>query len=108
MVPRIMPSIIEGTIRSLRDEIYTNKGYKVMFQGAEFIKLKAYPNLLKWEAIFKKLNPNGTFSSDFSDRLGLGQLEDLAVGLVRETGYKRGSSIYKKFISSKTPRTNED
>lgn len=221
VAPGAMPFIIEGTVKSLRDEIYTNKGYKVMFQGAEFIKLKAYdaeyafdltkkrahilnaiqeildqaeqfrkqgklyqtspigmrfvkaseayltpesgrdvcyvdtpvllgtqgadsilnacqdifiryngiphwgkinnrftgrtdlllkayPNLLKWEAICRELNPDGTFSSDFSDRLGLGQLEDLAVGLLREVGFKRGSSIYKKFITDKTSKTNED
>ncbi|NRB50130.1 MAG: FAD-binding protein [Saprospiraceae bacterium] len=221
VAPGVMPTIIEGTIRSLRDEIYTNKGYKVMFQGAEFIKLKAYdaeyafdltkkrahilnaiqelldqaeefrkqgklyqtspigmrfvkaskafltpesgrdvcyvdtpvllgtqgadsilnacqdifiryggiphwgkinnrfagrtdlllkayPNLLKWEAIFKELNPNGTFSSDFSDRLGLGQIEEVAVGLLREAGFKRGSSIYKKFITGKATKPHED
>ncbi|MBX2873631.1 MAG: FAD-binding protein [Saprospiraceae bacterium] len=221
MAPAAMPSIIERTVKSLRDEIYANRGHKVMFQGAEFIKLKAYdaeyafdlthkrahvlnaiqelldqaelfrqegklyqtspigmrfvqaskafltpesgrdvcyvdtpvllgtqgadsilnacqdifiryngiphwgkinnrfvgrtdlllkayPDLLKWEAIFKVLNPNGTFSSDFSDRLGLGKLEDLAIDLIREAGYKGGSNLYKKFITGKIAQTNKD
>lgn len=187
MTPSAMPFVIENTVKSLQDEIYVNKGHKVMFQGAEFIKLKAfdaeyafaveenrkgainaidaiigkaqslkeenklfqtspigmrfvkaspayltpesgrdvcyvdtpvllgtqgasgildtfqdifikfggvphwgkvnnrfegqvarlkehYTDLAKWEAIFKKLNPLGIFSNNFSDRLGLGQI----------------------------------
>lgn len=187
MTPGFMPLVIENAVKSLQDEIYVNKGHKVMFQGAEFIKLKAfdaeyafaadenrkgainaidaiiekaqgfkeenklfqtspigmrfvqsspayltpesgrdvcyvdtpvllgtqgasglldtfqdifikfggvphwgkvnnrfvgqaarlkehYTNLAKWEAVFKRLNPIGIFSNNFSDRLGLGQL----------------------------------
>lgn len=41
-MPTVMPFVIENTVKSLRDDIYTNKGYRVMYQGAEYIKLKAY------------------------------------------------------------------
>ena len=41
-IPRFMPMIIENTVKSLRDDIYVNKGFRVMYQGAEYIKLKAY------------------------------------------------------------------
>ncbi len=33
-----------------------------------------FPNLHKWEKVFNELNPNGTFSNRFTERLNLGKL----------------------------------
>ncbi len=33
-----------------------------------------FPNLDKWEKVFNELNPNGTFSNRFTERLNLGKL----------------------------------
>ena len=37
-----LPGTIDSSLKSLRDKRYENKGYKVLYQGAEYIKLRAY------------------------------------------------------------------
>lgn len=218
--PRLMPFVIENTVKSLRDDIYTNKGYRVMYQGAEYIKLrafdaeyafdlryrrapivnavetifeqaetfkkegklyqsspigmrfvqasnayltpesgrdvcyvdtpvllgtqgadgildayqdifikfdgiphwgkvnnrfvgrtdlllKAYPKLRQWEAIFRQLNPRGTFSNNFSDRLGLGKLEDMAKKLISGTGHKGHIKVLQERALGKSSKPNK-
>lgn len=213
--PRLMPIVIERTVKSLRDDIYTNKGYRVMYQGAEYIKLKAfdaeyafdlsrkqshvinaieaifaqaetfkkegqlyqsspigmrfvqasqayltpesgrdvcyvdtpvllgtqgadgildayqdifikyegiphwgkvnnrfvgrmdlllkaYPKLWEWEKICRKLNPMGTFSNNFSDRLGLGKLGEMAQKLISGTGHRGGTQSFQQGTRAKS------
>lgn len=40
--PKQIPSIVRNSIRLLWDGTYVDKGYKVLYQGAELIKSKAY------------------------------------------------------------------
>ena len=40
--PHKIPKIIELSLKSLRDKRYVNKGYRVLYQGAEYIKKRAY------------------------------------------------------------------
>ncbi|TRX59462.1 FAD-binding protein [Fulvivirga sp. M361] len=37
-----MPKMIDRSLRSLKDKRYINKGYKILYQGAEFVKIRAY------------------------------------------------------------------
>jgi len=41
-LPRVMPWLLDRSLRSLRDKSYENVGYKVLYQGAEYIKIRAY------------------------------------------------------------------
>jgi len=40
--PRGLPGMISFSLKSLWDVRYVNKGYKVLYQGAEFVKKRAY------------------------------------------------------------------
>lgn len=44
------------------------------FEGKQKLLKQHYTQLAEWEAVFHELNPNGTFSNNFSDRFGLGKL----------------------------------
>lgn len=54
LLPSRIPGIVRNSIRLLWDSTYVNKGYKVLHQGAELIKNKAYDA----EYAFK-INPKG-------------------------------------------------
>ncbi len=40
--PHGTPKFLNGVLKSLEDERYENKGYKVLYQGAEYVKIRAY------------------------------------------------------------------
>ena len=40
--PKGTPKFLNGILKSLKDERYENKGYKVLYQGAEYVKIRAY------------------------------------------------------------------
>ena len=42
LAPKGTPKFLNGILKSLKDERYENKGYKVLYQGAEFVKIRAY------------------------------------------------------------------
>ncbi|WP_224995735.1 D-arabinono-1,4-lactone oxidase [Cesiribacter sp. SM1] len=41
-LPKLMPWILERSLHSLKDKSYENIGYKVLYQGVEYIKIRAY------------------------------------------------------------------
>lgn len=41
-IPRAVPWLINNSLKSLRDRSYINKGYKVLYQGVEYVKIRAY------------------------------------------------------------------
>jgi hypothetical protein len=41
-VPRYVPRLINSSLGSLKDKSYVNRGYRVMHQGVEYIKIRAY------------------------------------------------------------------
>ncbi len=40
--PSKLPKTLDSSLRSLQDKRYENKGYKVLYQGAEYVKIRAY------------------------------------------------------------------
>lgn len=42
LAPHGTPKFLNSVLKSLKDERYENKGYKVLYQGAEFVKIRAY------------------------------------------------------------------
>ena len=40
--PKGTPKFLDGILKSLKDERYENKGYKVLYQGTEYVKIRAY------------------------------------------------------------------
>lgn len=40
--PSKLPGLLDSSLRSLRDKRYENKGYRVLYQGAEYVKIRAY------------------------------------------------------------------
>ncbi len=40
--PEKLPGMIDSSLRSLQDKRYENKGYRVLYQGAEYVKIRAY------------------------------------------------------------------
>jgi L-gulono-1,4-lactone dehydrogenase len=40
--PQKYPKTLDGSLRSLKDKVYRNKGYRVLYQGMEYIKIRAY------------------------------------------------------------------
>ncbi len=69
--PFKLPKMLDASLKSLRDKRYVNKGYRVLYQGAEYIKKRAYDsefafdlsngknNFIKaLEAMFKKAEEN--------------------------------------------------
>lgn len=40
--PSKLPGLLDSSLRSLKDKRYENKGYRVLYQGAEYVKIRAY------------------------------------------------------------------
>ncbi|WP_020529829.1 FAD-binding protein [Flexithrix dorotheae] len=40
--PEKLPRLLDQSLRSLKDSSYENKGYKVLYQGIEYVKVRAY------------------------------------------------------------------
>jgi len=40
--PKKLPGMLERSLLSLQDKRYENKGYKVLYQGVEYVKIRAY------------------------------------------------------------------
>ena len=40
--PEKLPGMLDNSLKSLQDKKYLNKGYKVLYQGAEYVKIRAY------------------------------------------------------------------
>ena len=55
--PHKLPGLLDTSLKSLQDKRYQNKGYKVLYQGAEYIKVRAYD----CEFAFNMENKNNDF-----------------------------------------------
>lgn len=40
--PQKFPRTLDGSLKALKDKVYRNKGYRVLYQGMEYIKIRAY------------------------------------------------------------------
>lgn len=54
--PHKLPGMIDSSLRSLRDKRYENKGYRVLYQGAEYIKIRAYDGEFAFDMMDGKNN----------------------------------------------------
>ena len=61
--PKVIPGLVSNSLKSLRDKSYENKGYKVLYQGVEYVKLRAYDG----EYAFDMKNNNNNFLSALED-----------------------------------------
>lgn len=41
-IPKAIPWLLNNSLKSLKDRSYINKGYKVLYQGVEYVKIRAY------------------------------------------------------------------
>lgn len=41
-IPKAIPWLINNSLKSLKDRSYISKGYKVLYQGVEYVKIRAY------------------------------------------------------------------
>ncbi|MBT33617.1 MAG: hypothetical protein CMO01_28470 [Thalassobius sp.] len=54
--PSKLPSLLDSSLKSLRDKSFENKGYKVLYQGVEYLKVRAYDSEFAFDLAFGKNN----------------------------------------------------
>ena len=90
--PKRVPGLLERSIRSLKDKTYINKGYKVLYQGVEYIKLRAYDSEYAFDIDAK--GPN------YIDAIN--QIFEKAAEMAKEHNLYQTSPIGLRFVKRST------
>lgn len=106
--PSKLPNMLDQSLSSLEDRRYENKGYKVLYQGVEFVKLRAYDS----EFAFDLTDKNNDFVEALEDlfnkaeenrKHGLYQSAPMGVRFVDESPAYLSPEYGKKVAYIDTP-----
>nr|MBX2843304.1 FAD-binding protein [Flammeovirgaceae bacterium] len=99
--PEKLPRILAQSLRSLKDSSYENKGYKVLYQGIEYVKVRAYDSefafdisdnkndyIVAIEKMFEKAENNRQKGLYQSSPMGIRFVDKSSVYLSPEYGKK--------------------